>query len=301
MFFSGDEVGILHYGTERRYGEMSKEKKIIKLIEYDDLIVVRGHCIEIWKSGTCLKHCTFDEAIITAFLYEDNIVVIQESCISVLDSNLKTIINFEGDFKQFLHFHNGHVFVGKSSIKIYSLGNSTHLEPVDKLKECKVVFLSKQKKNNANGVDSLSYNNVLVLDSTRFIAIQQNELHFYNLLIGKRPQKIVTYGLETLMKLYLVNSNQIILTDVVGHVYLYDIEKCIQIGKYKDIESISCATDVSISDNILYVSYLDRYVRVFDIATHKCLEKFFLKNKLTCILAEKQIKEQDVWDQLEQC
>ena len=27
MFFSGDEVGILHYGTERRYGEMSKEKK----------------------------------------------------------------------------------------------------------------------------------------------------------------------------------------------------------------------------------------------------------------------------------
>ena len=303
MFFCGDDVGILH-ANGNRYGTVDKSKKIIKLIRHNEAVVVaRESMIEIWTEGVCEKSCQLDQNAIDTYLYNNDIIIIQLNAVLIMNCNhLKIKQSIDGNFNNFIHFENGYIFLGGDSLQIISLGVSKNLEPVEALTECKQIFKSKQKKNAFNGVDELNYNCAFITSLTTFIATSKNTLHFFDMSHGQRPVKIISVGLISFNLCRAIFDSQMILSDVEGNVYVYDYVKCVQIRKFKDPETRSCAVDFDILKNEIFIAYLDRYVRSFNIETGKLLNKAFLKNKLTAVMTqpehEADDENTDVWDDI---
>ena len=301
MFFAADDVGILHYTNEKRYGTVDKSKKIVKLLELDDILVVREHVIESWKEGNCEKSCTLDHAIIDAYIYNNRIIVIQRKSIIIMNkTDLKIESTIDGDFDDYIQFDQGHIFLGGSGLKILSLGEVENLEAITTFSVPKPIFKSKQKKNAYNGVDELNYRCAFITSPTTFLATSKYNIHFFDMMHGQRPVEIIPFGDSAFSQCVRVNDTEMLLSDVVGEVYLYDYVKKVQLRKYMDRESRSCATHFSISGDNLFIAYLDRHVRHFNINTRELIGKVFLKNKLTCVLAEKVPEEtdEDIWNEI---
>eukprot|EP00835_Amoeboradix_gromovi_P004999 NODE_431_length_8736_cov_0.126780.p4 type:complete len:306 gc:universal NODE_431_length_8736_cov_0.126780:2073-1156(-) len=301
MFFASDDVGVLHYSDGHRYGSVDKSKKIIKLLPHDDLLIVREFIIESWKEGNCEKQCKLDEKVLDAYVHNNQIIIVQINTVTVMNiENLKIEQTIYGDFKHFIQFEQGHLFLGGCNLRVISLGDTKNLNKISKLSEGKLLFKSKQKKNAFNGVDDLLYKCAVITSSTTFIATSKHNLHFFDTAHGQRPVVIIPFGTSTISLLQKVNDKDLLLGDVEGNIYLFDYIKKIQVRKYQDKESRSCPTCFAISGNNLFITYLDRYVRHFELSTGKLVHKLYLKNKLTSVLPhiiENSI-EADIWNEI---
>ena len=307
------DVGLLrgvHFKTEQNtvvtYDQVSKQNEVVSLTKAD---------------GRPELFCTLKSSLINVFDLSQNIYVnqfemegdlltafeIKDTFISVAKSGQVYVWKDEEVTEKFKIGLNTECCSRTHDGRMISGGKENELKVWD-LETQKPIFTSKNVKRDDLDIRMpvwvRSVTTLRTESNVISVGTQYHQYRQYDIRVKRRPVIEISWGELPIISLAATDTH-CFMGNGKGDLGQVDLRMAKNVSKFKG--AVGSIRSLAVHHNEPYLASvgLDRHLRVHNINTKELEHKFYLKNKLNCVVftdevINEKVVEEDIWDQLEE-